>query len=117
MPHGAPPGSSKSRNNESITLRNFTCTHIISRVKTNLTLSAEASLIERARRVARQQGATLNDLFRRYLEGLVGKRNQAEVVKQMLETMSRHPGNSGGRKFTRDETYAERLDRFRGGGT
>jgi hypothetical protein len=76
----------------------------------NLTLSVDEKLVERARATARQQGTSLNQLIRDYLEQLAGQGSGDEILAE-FEAMWKQPGNSGGRRFRRDELYEERLER------
>lgn len=76
----------------------------------NLTLSVDERLVERARATARQQGTSLNQLIREYLEQIAGRASGEEVLAE-FEAMWKQPGNSGGRRFRRDDLYDERLER------
>ena len=69
----------------------------------NIKLSADARLIEAARRRAASEQTTLNDLFRRWLSDYVGRKRQAsEAVEVMRELRARlHVG----RRLTRDEMH------------
>ena len=68
----------------------------------NVTLSADDSLIEAARRRANAEGTTLNAQFRRWLADYVGRKRQADAamvaIRELRETIA-----TDGRKFTRDE--------------
>jgi hypothetical protein len=77
----------------------------------NLTLSVDDRLVDRAREVARQQGTSLNALIRDYIEGLAGQLGGDEILRE-FEAMWAEPGTSGGKPFTRDELYEERLKRY-----
>lgn len=67
-----------------------------------ITFSADENLIEAARRLAAEEGTTLNALFRLWLSDYAGRRRQADVA---METIKALQGSisTGGRKFTRDE--------------
>jgi hypothetical protein len=66
----------------------------------NITLSADESLIQRARKRAAQENTTLNEEFRRWLAQYVEKpRSTAEFS----ELMSRLEYVEPGKVFTRDE--------------
>jgi hypothetical protein len=78
----------------------------------NITLSLDETMIERAREVARQQGTSLNQLIREYVESLAGQLSGDEVLAE-FDAMWKEPGNSGGKRFRRDELYDERLARYR----
>jgi hypothetical protein len=75
----------------------------------NLTISADARVIEQARASARKQGASLQELLRRYLESLAGTRSTRQVGAALLELMRKHPGRSNGRRIAREDAYAGRL--------
>lgn len=68
----------------------------------NITLSADESLIEAARRRAAAEGTTLDALFRRWLAEYVGRERQAEVAMAVIQEL-RETIDASGRKFTRDE--------------
>jgi hypothetical protein len=78
----------------------------------NVTLSLDETIVERAREVARQQGTSLNQLVREYIESLAGELSGEDVLAE-FEAMWKEPGDSGGRPFQRDEIYEERLGRYR----
>lgn len=75
----------------------------------NLTISVDDQLVERARKLAQSQGVSLQELIRRYLEGLAGARSSDATADELLELMSRHGGHSGGRAITREDAYEGRL--------
>ena len=79
----------------------------------NLTLALEVAIVERAREVARQQGTSLDQLIREYVESLAGQLSGDDVLAE-FEAMWKQPGNSGGKRFNRSELYDERLERQRG---
>jgi hypothetical protein len=76
----------------------------------NLTLALDQALVDRAREVAREQGTSLNQLIREYVESLAGQRSGDDVLAE-FEAMWKSPGNSGGKRFRRDDLYDERLGR------
>jgi hypothetical protein len=67
----------------------------------NITFTAEETLIDDAREVARADNTTLNEQFRLWLAAYAGKRRAARA----MEVMERIAGyaSSGGRTFTREE--------------
>ncbi|MDA0269473.1 MAG: hypothetical protein O2798_03345 [Chloroflexi bacterium] len=71
----------------------------------NITLSADAELIERARARARARQTTLNEEFRRWLMAYASEADRAEAAEQALSTVReiRQRVNVAGRKFTREE--------------
>lgn len=68
----------------------------------NITLSADESLIEEARRRATEERTTLNAQFRLWLAGYVGREQQAARAEATLREL-RSVILTGGRTFTRDE--------------
>ena len=69
-------------------------------MKKNITLSAEASHIENARKIAESENKTLNTVFREWLEQYQA-RGHSSVAYQELMTKLSHV--KSGRKFSRDE--------------
>lgn len=68
----------------------------------NITLSADENLIEAARARAQAEGTTLNEKFRLWLDGYVGRRQQADAAIATIRAL-RGRLATGGRKFTRGE--------------
>lgn len=66
----------------------------------NITLSAEESLIEEARIVARSRKTTLNQLFRDWLVEVAGR---SERERETAELMKRLSYVKAGGRFTREE--------------
>jgi len=66
----------------------------------NITLSADESLIEKARAVARSQRKTLNAAFREWLEQFTAASGRGAEYDSLMRRL-RHV--NAGRKFTRDE--------------
>ena len=66
----------------------------------NVTLSAEESLIEQARLVARAQHKTLNAAFREWLEQYAAHAGGGGAVEALMRRL-RHVRSAG--PFTRDE--------------
>ena len=66
----------------------------------NVTLSAEEKLIEEARKKAKLNNTTLNDLFRHWLTGYSREKNLADKLDLFL---SKTEYVSSGRSFTKDE--------------
>lgn len=66
----------------------------------NITLSADAELIARAREKASMQGTTLNSQFRLWLQAFVGQERASQQYRDLMRALEyAHPG----RRFTRDE--------------
>ena len=66
----------------------------------NVTLSADADLIEQARLVARTQHKTLNSAFREWLQQYAAQPGSAQEVDSLMKRLSHV---LAGRHFTRDE--------------
>ena len=77
-------------------------TGIVRAVK-NITLSADAELIEKARARARKQKKALNAVFREWLERYAGNESAPDDYRRLMKAL-RHV--HAGRKFTRDEMNA-----------
>ena len=69
----------------------------------NITLSADARLIEAARRRAASERTTLNEQFRRWLSDYVGRRQQASDAAQVMRELRGRL--HVGRKLTRDAMH------------
>jgi hypothetical protein len=67
----------------------------------NITLSADESLIEQARLVAKSEHKTLNAAFREWLEQYAARAGRGAAFKALLLRL-KHV-NPGTRHFTRDE--------------
>ena len=67
----------------------------------NVTLSADAGLIDAARERASLENTTLNAEFRRWLEEYARQQQATRAMSAVRELQARY--DTGGRKFTRDE--------------
>lgn len=74
----------------------------------NITLSADAALIEQAREIAARQGTSLNELVRAYLRSLVGQSGDEDPAAELLRLLETTAGHSGGRRFHREDAYEDR---------
>ncbi len=68
----------------------------------NITLSAEAHLIEAARERARAEHTTLNEQFRLWLSEYVQRQKRTDAAMAVIADL-RGKLRTGGRRFTRDE--------------
>ncbi|MCP4755414.1 MAG: hypothetical protein GY866_31505 [Proteobacteria bacterium] len=68
--------------------------------KQNITLSADAALIERARSLAVSENTTLNSKFRNWLDQYVNASARAEKYVSFMKSVDHV---RVGRKFTREE--------------
>jgi hypothetical protein len=74
----------------------------------NITISLDDQLLERARKLAARRGTSVQELFRSYLEGLVGQQSGEAAASELLELMNQRGGRSGGRRIQREEAYEGR---------
>jgi predicted solute-binding protein len=75
---------------------------------THLTIALEEKLLEEAQERARQQGTSVEEVLRRYLELYVDtqqQERQREAIEALLDLSTRTRSGSGGRKWTRDELH------------
>ena len=75
--------------------------------------SADEKIIERARKAAQSMGKSLNQAVRDYLEQLAAGEEGLDAELEELRRMAGR-GNSGGQRISRDDLYADRLERQRG---
>lgn len=67
-----------------------------------ITLSADAALIDKARKRAAAEHTTLNAQFRKWLENYVQHEQQSDRAMETLRGLQASI-TTGGRKFSRDE--------------
>ena len=79
--------------------------------KTNLTLQLDADVIRRARGVAARRGTSVSALVARELDELVAREDRYEDARRRALQLMAEARPRGGRTWTRDHIYAERLDR------
>jgi uncharacterized protein DUF6364 len=73
----------------------------------HLTIALEEEVLEKARQKAREQGISLDELLRSYLESYTvdQQQKQSEAIRDLLDLSSTVRSGSGGLKWTRDELY------------
>jgi hypothetical protein len=72
----------------------------------NITLSADKTLIEKARRYAKKQNTTLNNLVREYLRKITGHTDVDKAADEFEAIAIEHGGKSPkAYKFNREEIY------------
>lgn len=71
----------------------------------NLTLSVDEQLVERARKVARAMGKSLNELVREYLRNLAGDGDAKRDIEELRALSRRGKGRSRGWRFNREELH------------
>lgn len=67
----------------------------------NITLSADESVIERARQAARNEHKSLNDAFREWLEQYSARQGDVQSYDRLMKQLRGRV--IAGRKFTREE--------------
>ena len=80
--------------------------------KTNLTVQLDEEVIRRAKIVAARRGTSVSALVARQLDALAADDERYEAARQRaIELMDRATPH-GGRDWTREDLYSERLDRY-----
>ncbi len=79
----------------------------------NLTITIDDEVLRRARIRALHQGTSVNALLRDFLESYAGSDIEADARRGLvtLARASTASSDPGGRTWTRDDIYADRLDR------
>jgi predicted transcriptional regulator len=80
--------------------------------RTNLTIQLDDAVIRRARMLAARRGTSLSALVARELDELVRRDDRYEDARQRAAELMAAARRRAGRTWTRDDLYAERLDRF-----
>ena len=71
----------------------------------NITLSADAQLIKKAREFAKIHGTTLNKMIRIFLASVVTENGSKKDADYFLHTVEQIQGDSKGKQWTRNEIY------------
>jgi len=79
--------------------------------KRNLTVQLDADVVRRARVVAAKRGTSVSALVARELDALVAREERYEDAQRRAFELLSEPAATGTSRWTRDEIYAERLDR------
>jgi hypothetical protein len=80
--------------------------------KTNLTLQLDEDVIRRAKVVAARRGTSVSALVARELTELAASEERYEAAQRRAAELMERATNRGRRGWTRDDIYAERLDRY-----
>ena len=80
--------------------------------KTNLTVQLDEEVIRRAKIVAARRGTSVSALVARQLHELVAEDERYEAARQRAVDLMNQARPHGGRNWTREDLYAERLDRY-----
>ncbi len=80
--------------------------------KTNLTLQLDTDVVRQAKVLAARRGTSVSALVARQITDLVAQdARYQEAQRRALELMDQ-AGAHGCRNWTREDIYAERLDRY-----
>lgn len=72
----------------------------------NITLSADAVLVRKAREYAKRHNSSLNNLIRRYLEQITNEMDRYSAVEELEKLCTEYAGESRpGYHFNRAEEY------------
>ena len=79
----------------------------------NLTITVDDELLRRARIRALEQGTSVNAVLRGFLESYAGSEVETQARKRLADLArgSNASSGSGGRSWTREGLYEDRLDR------
>ncbi len=81
----------------------------------NLTIVVDEQTLKKARIRALEEGTSVNAVLREFLEAYAGvSREQREAARRILASSRESTSGSGpgGRTWTREELYEERLGRY-----
>ena len=82
--------------------------------KVNLTLQLDSDVVRRARVVAAKRGTSVSALVARELDALVAHDDRYEAARDRARKLMHTKRRSGAGGWSRDELYADRIDRFGG---
>lgn len=80
-----------------------------------LKITVDENTVEKARRRASEEGTSVDDLVRNYLEEYAGTRQERiEAMRRILESSRESTSGSGpdGRTWKREDAYEDRLWRY-----
>ncbi len=80
--------------------------------KSNLTLQLDSNVIQRAKVVAARRGTSVSALVAQELDAIVARDDRYEAARRRALEVLAAATPGGGRSWTRDDLYAERLDRY-----
>ncbi len=76
-------------------------------VSKNVTISLDEDLLKAGRRYAKNQGTSLNKLFREFIEDKVVGKSGAQGADDFLDALDNASGTSGGRGWSRADAYSK----------
>ena len=71
----------------------------------NITLSADADLVRKARAAARKQGKSLNQMVREYMQSLCETDGTRSAASRLFEIMDEGGGDMRGCRFDRNGSH------------
>ena len=79
----------------------------------NLTITIDDEVLRRARIRALSQGTSVNAILREFLQSYAGSDVESAARKRLARLARQSTASSGpaGRTWTRDDVYADRVDR------
>ena len=80
--------------------------------KTNLTVQLDEDVVRRAKVVAAKRGTSVSALVARHINELADQDERYEQARQRAIELMDQAQPRGGRSWTREDLYAERLDRY-----
>ncbi len=80
--------------------------------KANLTVQLDEEVIRRAKVVAAKRGTSVSALVARQLDELVAEDERYDASRERAIELMVNAKPLGGRTWTREDIYSERLDRF-----
>ncbi len=81
-------------------------------MKQNLTVQLDAEVIRRAKVIAARRGTSVSGLVAQQLAELTAADERYQRARESALRMMEQARDRGGRHWTRDELYAERLGRY-----
>jgi len=81
-------------------------------VKRNLTIQLDDDLIRRAKVIAAERGTSVSGLVAQQITELIAARDRYVRARESALQMMSEATDRGGRRWTREELYEERLGRY-----
>lgn len=81
-------------------------------VKRNLTIQLDDDLIRRAKVIAAERGTSVSGLVAQQITELIAARDRYVRARESALQMMSEATDRGGRRWTREELYEERLSRY-----
>jgi capsular polysaccharide biosynthesis protein len=83
-------------------------------MKRNLTVQLDEDLIRRAKVIAAERGTSVSGLVTAQIIKLIEMRDRYTMARESALEMMSAATDRGGRRWTRDDLYDERLGRYGG---